>query len=62
MSCLCNSFPQYQKNFSLIVQQERQLSTVLPLTNIHNANASRTAVPNNLLCGFCGKYGDNETI
>ena len=56
---LLDPIPPIPKKNSLVVQQERQLSVVLP---IHSTNVSRTASSNPLLCGFCGKLGHNETV
>jgi len=46
----------------LFVQEEKQLSIVVPITNIHSLNTSRTATPNSTLCIFCGKYGHTKNI
>ena len=48
--------------FSLVMQQEQQMSTVVSVTNIHSINYSRTTATNNLLCNFCGKYGHTKTM
>jgi len=59
---LMDPIPSIPKIFSLVVQQERQLSTILPLPSPHSTNVSRTTSSNPLLCGFCGKLGHNETV
>jgi len=54
--------PLIPKIFSLVVQLECQLSSVLPLPNIHSTNDSCIAPSNTLLCGFWGKHGHNQTV
>jgi len=59
---LMDPIPPFPKIFSLAVQQERQLSTILPLPSPHSTNVSRTTSSNPLLCDFCGKLGHSETV
>ncbi|XP_068465505.1 uncharacterized protein [Phaseolus vulgaris] len=49
--------PAISKKISLVVQQERQLSIVVPAPSLHSLNSSRTTT-----CNFCGKYGHTEAV
>lgn len=59
---LMDPIPPISIIFSLVVQQERQLSATVPISNFHSLNNSHTAHPSNTLCSFCGKSGHFEAI
>ena len=46
----------------MVVQQERQLSSAVPISNLHSLNNSHTTHPSNTLCTFYGKSGHSEAI
>ncbi|XP_068475385.1 uncharacterized protein [Phaseolus vulgaris] len=54
---LMDPIPAISKKISLVLQQERQLSTVVPAPSLHSLNSSRTTT-----CNFCGKYGHTEAV
>jgi len=54
---LMDPIPAISKKISLVVQQERQLSTVVPTPNLHSLNSTRTTT-----CNFCGKYSHTEAV
>ena len=61
----CSTHGPYSANIqkiSLVVQQETQLSIVVPIPNLRSLNNSCTTHSNNILCTFCGKYGHTEAV
>ncbi|XP_068475074.1 uncharacterized protein [Phaseolus vulgaris] len=56
---LMESVPPISKIFSLVAQQERQLTSNFWVTNINHAGTNRNSA---VTCSFCGKLGHTENI
>jgi len=59
---LMDPIPPISKKKSLVVQQEWQLSVVVPTPNLHSLNNSRTTHPSNIFYTFNGKSGHSKAV
>ena len=56
--------PPISKIFSLVAQQERQLSSNALIANIKNVQpmVKKSNVQSSVVCSFCGKNGHNDSV
>jgi len=59
---LMDPIPPISKQNYLVVQQECQLSAIVPISNLSSLNSNRITHPSNIVCTFCGKSGHSEAI